>query len=256
MGTEAKPYYARKLEEAFAARKKVNPSYSLRAFSLYLGVQAPSLSSMIKGKRKVPRQTARRMLSRLNLSALERDRFLNSLSINPKDLGVPESYSVDAELYESVVAEWEHYALLSLMETEDFRHDPAWMAGRLGLAETRAQECLERLESCGLLRRHEDGRFEKTHLNLTTSDDVASRALRKAHREELEMGIRKLETVPLVARDFSSMTVSISPEKIVQAKELLRKFRREFTRLLEDEPGSEVFQLCLQFYPLTERRRP
>lgn len=257
MTTAAKPYYRRKLEESFAARQRQRPAYSLRAFARFLGVQAPTLSAVLAGKRALPRTAAPVVARKLELSPAERARFLGSLPRNGSasaGADTPENsrHLLNEETHHRVIAEWEHYAILALMDTSAFRADATWIGERLGIGRLRADVCLTNLLEAGLLKRAAGGKLVKTHLEVRTTDDVVSNALRQSHREALQMGEAKLTNVPLTLRDFSSMTVAIRPNQVDEAKRLLRKFRSDFAKILEEDAGTEVFQLCLQFYPLTQ----
>ena len=62
----------------------------------------------------------------------------------------------------------------------------------------------------------------------------------------------KLDDVPVEFRDFSSMTIAVDPEKLPEAKAVIREFRQKMASLLRDGNKTEVFQFALQLYPLTD----
>jgi uncharacterized protein (TIGR02147 family) len=88
---------------------------------------------------------------------------------------------------------------------------------------------------------------------LKTPDDIASRALRKAHLEELLLAQDKLQSVPVELREFGSVTLATSRDAIPQIKAALRRFQKELLDLAEGDKSEneEVFQFCVQFFPLT-----
>lgn len=258
MGDSSQPFYLRRLLEEFGRKQRVNPAYSLRAFARFLGIQPPTLSAVLRGKRALPLAVAAPIARKMGLSPLEADRFLKSLrSIrsdrrpSPEPASAPPHVLNEASGYR-LLSEWEPLAILSLMDTLDFRDEPEWIAARLGIEPARAQEAITCLVEAGLVVRPATGAMEKVYRDVTTAEDVASKAIREAHRGTLEMGVRKLDSVPLARRDFSSINVAIDLERIGQAKELIRRFRRDFAEVLEEGPGREVFRLALQFYPLTQ----
>ena len=53
-------------------------------------------------------------------------------------------------------------------------------------------------------------------------------------------------------RDFSSTTVAIDLDKLPEVKTIIREFRQKMTTLLRDGKKTDVFQLAIQFYPLTK----
>jgi hypothetical protein len=70
------------------------------------------------------------------------------------------------------------------------------------------------------------------------------------HLETLDQGKEKLE-LDVELRDFSSIMLAIDPEKLPEAKTIIREFRQKMASLLKHGHRSEVYQLAIQFYPLT-----
>ncbi len=68
--------------------------------------------------------------------------------------------------------------------------------------------------------------------------------------DTLDMGKNKLEEVELELRDFSSMTIAGNPEKLAEAKTIIREFRQKLASLLRDGEKTEVYQIAIQLYPL------
>lgn len=73
--------------------------------------------------------------------------------------------------------------------------------------------------------------------------------------ETLEIGKNKLEEIEVELRDFSSATVAIDLEKLPEAKTIIREFRQKMSALLRDGEKTDVYQLAIQFYPLTENAK-
>ena len=48
------------------------------------------------------------------------------------------------------------------------------------------------------------------------------------------------------------MTLAIDPEKIPEAKLIIREFRKKMGSLLNSGTKREVYQLGIQFYPVTK----
>ena len=116
----------------------------------------------------------------------------------------------------------------------------------------RAEVVLNNLINCGLLSQNEDGEFEKAHPDIKTTEDIASNALKESHKETLSMGKDKLEEIEVELRDFSSTTVAVDLEKLPEAKTIIREFRQKMTALLRDGNKTDVYQLAIQFFPLTD----
>jgi uncharacterized protein (TIGR02147 family) len=249
-------YYVRFLKEGLSRRQRTNPRYSLRSYARDLDVHPATLSQVFKGRRPLPLKDSRKVTLKLGLSPREQTLFMESLfqsktklddiRIDPND----ERFMLD-ESHFKVIAEWEHYAVLTLFDTEGFEPLTSAIALRLGISTDRTEVVLSNLTTSGLLKA-EDGRLQKSHPSVRTTEDIKSQALKLSHRETLEMGMRKLDETEIEFRDFSSTTLAVDPEKLTEAKTIIREFRQKMASLLRDGRRTEVYQLAIQFYPLTK----
>ncbi|RYZ73211.1 MAG: TIGR02147 family protein, partial [Proteobacteria bacterium] len=237
-------------------RQRNNPAYSLRAFARFLGIQAPTLASVINGKRVLPQHYCDLFAKKLLLSPKEKTQFLKSVQNQRPQKGAAETEYESIHLLNEnaafkVIAEWEHYAILSLIDTRDFESSTEHIASRLGVTNQRASICLQNLEAAGLIKVSANGEICKMHADVKTTEDTASVALQISHKESLELGLKKLESISVADRDYSSSTFAMPLSRMPDAKKLIRKFRREFTKLFDDHNGEDVFQINIQLYPLT-----
>jgi uncharacterized protein (TIGR02147 family) len=251
-------YHVHLLSEGLTRKQRSNPRYSLRSYARDLDVHPATLSQVLKGKRPLPFKDARKVAHRLGLSPKQQTLFfesflqsktkLDSIQVDPND----ERFMLD-ESYFKVIAEWEHYAVLTLFDTEGFVPSVEMISSRLGVLETRAQVVLDNLHGAGLLN-SENGKVIKAHPSVRTTEDIRSQALKRSHLETLEIGMKKLEETDVELRDYSSMNLAIDPQKITEAKTIIREFRQKMASLLRDGQKTEVYQLAIQFYPLTQKQ--
>jgi len=260
MGASASEFYRNRIRIEFDRIRKRNPAYSLRAFAGKLDLHPGTLSSVLKGKRGIPRRKGTQVAARLGLTGLERKFFLESL--NARDAETPDSAvaaapvrMLELQLHSTIIAEWEHSAVISLFDLTGFRPTAEAMTSRLGVPQSRLRVVLRNLERAGFVRRGTGGVYAKVASDFATPDDIPSSALREAHFQELELARRKLESEPVERRQYSSLTVALAPENLPKAKELTRKFMMELGTLLERGERSEVYQVCLQIFPLTEAEK-
>ncbi|RZA08230.1 MAG: TIGR02147 family protein [Proteobacteria bacterium] len=217
----------------FKQRKIKNAAYSLRAFSRAAKVSPGRLSEYLAGKRPLTPKVATKIAGELGTTRRGRQEFS----------------TVEDETF-AVVADWQHFAILSLMETKAFRSDEKWIARRLGISALEAREALARLLRTGLVvMRGKD--YIPSGKNLSTSEDIPSAALRRSHRQSLEQAIDSLENVSVERRDISSVTMAIDAAKLPLAKAAIREFRRKLMNLLETGDANEVYNLNIQLHPLT-----
>jgi uncharacterized protein (TIGR02147 family) len=239
--------------------QKTNPQYSLRAYSKKVGVHVGALSSILNGKRNVSRELAERITTKLMLDPQERSEILchfpEKRRYQKSDLTNafpdPRYLEFNASQFK-VVAEWEHFAVMSLLNCEGFQGKVSWISGRLGITETRATQVIQRLLELGLFSLNENGEITRSKQSYRTSDDVADLSLKKCHDETLELAKESLHRDPVEVRDFTSITMAIDPRKLSMAKERIRKFQDELSDLLEEGTRTEVYRLSMQVFPLSK----
>lgn len=244
------------LNTKLAELKVKNPSYSLRAFAKKTGLTSSALSEILRGKRRVSRELACRIARKLCLAP---DEAQELLGLFPEKLTYDSAARDQAIRYTQlnmdhfhVISDWYHFAILSLIETQGYRHDPEWVARRLGIKTSEARAAFERLERLGMIEVDKKGRATRHDVHYATSDEVASVSLRKLHAQNLELARRSLEVDDIHERDFTAMTLAIDPKDLPEAKKMLREFTDRFTARLERGAKKEVYKLCLQFIPLSK----
>ena len=250
-------YYIAKIREELSLKQRANPNYSHRAYARDLGLHSSTLSSILKGRRPLPLKNSKYVAAKLNLGPKERTLFLESLyrtKTNIDEIKIDENddrFILD-ETYYKVIAEWEHMTVETLLEVDHFIATPENVAERLGITVNRAQVVLNNLLTCGLVKQDEQGKLVKVHAYIRTTEDVASQALRAAHVEALDIGKQKLDEIEVELRDFSSMTIAMDMERMPEVKTIIREFRQKMMALLRDGEKTDVCQLAIQFYPLTQ----
>jgi uncharacterized protein (TIGR02147 family) len=246
----------RTLHAQFQAAQLKNPAFSLRAFAKRLGLAHSALSEILNGKRRVSLKLAKRLLERSDIDP-QKSRAILKLFDRDQETSAAAYTPLDMEQFK-IISEWFHFAILSLAETSDFRDEPAWIADRLNIRTRDAEQALKRLEDLAFLKRGKSGKLKASGIQYTTSDDVKSLALRRCHAQNLELAKNALETVEISERDFTSLTLALDPEQLPLAKKLIRKFQDEFEATLPSKRKLEVYKLCMQFFPLSQRyeRKP
>lgn len=249
----------RLLRNTLAQRRERNPAYSLRAFAKSLRMEASAVSELMNGKRLATLPIALRIADALALSPAEREALLSqAVDRRRKDFrraslplqSVASRMQLSQDQYQTI-AEWQHFAILSLAETEGFRSDPEWIAGRLGLTKSKVEASVRRLVRLEMLR-EENGQLEPTGLAYATPDEIRDASVRSGHFQNLDLARASLENDELSARDFGAMTMSIDPDLLPEAKRRIREFRRELSAFLESGRKREVYKVCLQLFPLTK----
>ncbi len=246
------PSYLSTLLREYERRKKLNPSYSIRSYARYLGIHPSSLSNVLRQKRRLPDEVAHKIALKLVLSPKERARFVLSNSPQPMtEFSSKTDIQLTEEIHFKVISEWQYYALLSLIETENFRSDTKWISQRLGLSELKVHSILSDLRQLNLITTDNDN-FKTNYLNLRTTEDIPSEALKRARREDLKLAEQTLDEVSVTLRDFSGSTLTVAQADIPELKKMIRDFRKKFMNKAENKPGNQVYKLGIQFFPVTK----
>ncbi|MAF92005.1 MAG: hypothetical protein CL674_12110 [Bdellovibrionaceae bacterium] len=250
-------YYIQKIKEELSLRQRKNPSYSLRSYARDLGMHSSSLSQVLHRKRNLPFSKAQSVVQALDLNEEERTLFLNSFyrsktKIDDIDISELQKSYIVKNTHHKVLAEWEHFAVTELFDLNDFLVTKESISKKLGIALNRADVVLQNLEDAGLLKYDTtSSQYHRIHENISTTEDVSNSALKQSHKEILEIASNKLEEIPLEFRDFSSVNMAVDPSKITEVKSIIREFRQKMLALLRDGEKKDVYQLSIQFFPLS-----
>ena len=242
------------LQRQLTDRCKRNPRYSLRAFAKSLEVDPSTLSQILSGKRALTKRSIKSFTDRLGASPEELKEFGMLANTQEEALAAAteRAYQQVALDTFSVMAEWYHYAILELTYVRNFQANPRWISNKLGITAEEAKAAIERLQRLGLLL-VDDNSMIKSARHLTNQSSVnTSAAHRELQKQVIEKAMLAVDECLPEEKDITSMTMAIDPSKIDQAKDLIRKFRRELCALLESGTQTRVYNLAVQLYPISK----
>lgn len=234
------------LLEEFTRSRARNPRFSMRAFASRIDVAQSVLSELLNGNRPLTKKTARRILQGLSRDPQEISRILESSGENQI------AYTqLDMDQFH-LISDWYYYAILSLCATEGFRATPDRVASRLGISPLIAKQALTRLERLKLLAR-KGTQLIPVGPAFAAISPVAHLALRKANQQNIALAEKALSEVPVEVRDFTAITLCFDPDRIEDARRMIKSFRRNFDRVMESGRKREVYKLCIQLFPLSQQ---
>ena len=236
------------LRTAIEERSQRNPGYSLRAFARASGISHTVLSLVLSGKRPLSKKAALKLADYLELDPESRQNVLKPYESKP----TPEFSTLSLDAF-SVISDWYHYAILSLMELPDAKLDARWIAKRIGISVLDAKMAIERLQRLELLVEDAEGRFHQRGLPIKIDNTVSTAATRRFHKQVLARAAESIEKDDIAERDFSSMTFAMDVSSVEFARERIREFRRQLTAELEmrGTPQS-VYYLTVQLFPVAK----
>ncbi len=201
-----------------------NPSYSLRAFARSIEIDPSSLSKILNAQRNIPTTSLSKVLRFLNLEPKEEKVFLKSIS-NFKPLKQKIRHStnmpiiLDEITYKEIIENWEYYAILNIVELDNFIPTTQHISHRLGLEESQANEMVNLLIQVNLLELCPNKKWKRTYKTLTTTNNKTSLAIKNAHKQELQLAIQALYDFPTSETGFYSATVQTNKVTINRIKE-------------------------------------
>jgi len=218
---------------------------SLRKLALRAEISTGKLSEILNEKKP---------LSPYYISKLSRALELNSTDhaqkvSNFKEVSRPDRMLKEDEL--CFIQQWYHLAILNLIKTENTSSSAKWISQRLLITEEETTQALERLTRLKLVE-EKDGQLVRTNGFTTTTNNIPSEVIRTMHEEMIKKSLKAVRDVSVDFRDISYITMAINPEKIKKAKEEIKLFRRKIAKILETDPSTEVYSLCVQLIPLTK----
>jgi uncharacterized protein (TIGR02147 family) len=262
------------LKDYFVQKKSENKGFSLRVISDRAGFKARDYILRVMNNERNLSQSGIFMLSRaLRLSAKESDYFLNLVGFNQSKIPSEKEFfykrmsdickygrhqKLRQDQYD-FFSEWYYSALRSLLPVIDFKDDFAEIGRFLDppLSPGQVKKAVELLLQLGLLNRDKNGRYTVSIPAVTAGDEVTSVALLHFHRQSLDLAKRAVERYPAEHRDISGVTMSLSRVGFEKLKAEIQDFRKRVMLIAEQDSNEEgVFQLNLQFYPLSKRKKP
>ncbi len=239
------------LIKEFDRKRKRNPSYSLRAYSKYLEIDPSNLSKIIKGSKVPGGKLASRLCQKLGINYQELE-SLTALQI--KD----ENYSEYAIDQFTIISDWYHYAILELIKIDGYQiySMRSQIAGVLEITYEELEASLARLSKLEYISIDIEKNIIVNTENKSSSiiSVSTSEAHRNGQKQILEKAIDALDSTPIEMRSQSSMTMAIDKNKISEAKNLIKNFRRELASYLSNSDDlNEVYHLSISLYPVSNK---
>jgi uncharacterized protein (TIGR02147 family) len=242
--------------------------FSLRWIAQRAGFTSPStLSMVINGKRALPRNKLTALADALKLLPDEIERFRLLFEMDLCDDQAQrtriqdqlrrdqhfEDISLDGyEIYEH----WYLPIIREMVELQDFKADPFWIAGKIGITPMEARDALFKLIQIGMIKQQES-KLERSTPSLQPkqiSDKAKARV--QSYNRQLTQISQDAASWPTESRYFNSLTVSISKKTLDRIPELIRRLIIEIDQLAEsDSTRDDVIQINVQMLNVTDVNR-
>jgi uncharacterized protein (TIGR02147 family) len=202
-------------------------------------VDPSTLSKILSGQRKLGPRAQINLLQKLGFNfEFEKD-FFSQIS----DLDFEE------------IPEWYDTAILEQLRVTGFKATQKTLSQVFDLSEQQIESALQRLKKLKMIEISKSGIVRDLTSGQTTNiaSPTTTLAKRRLQRQFLEKAIRSIDQDPLDLRDMSTITCAIDPEKIPEAKEKIKQFRRELANFLTPGRKSKrVFNVTFALYPISK----
>ncbi len=259
--------YRAYLKAVLIEKQQKNPAYSLRAMARDIGLKAPHLSALTKGKKGISIQSAYKIAKNLNLDSKQTEYFCNLVqfetatspefkeSFYQKLRSQNEKFQMSdlsLDLFH-VIADWYHIPILEMVGLENFKFTPENIGKRLGISNLQTEVAIERLMRLELLEKDESGKFQKVHNNYLFKSKKSNDALQRFHKQMLVKASESIDTQDPTERYFGTQTFSIDTSQIDEAKQILEEARQKIIALFEKGgKRNETYHLGLHLFRLTK----
>ena len=246
--------------------------YSYEVFSEELGLGRNNVAYLIiKGKRSLSMKNGKKIASSLGFSALEKKYWLalveyqNESDSLAREVLLRKLVAIKAKTFtrkdevaiNSFFSEWWHAVIFELIKLPDFHNDLEWINRRLqnSLRARDIASSMKLLSDLGLiLVDSKTGEIELLKQDFNAGDEVKSLAVVRFHHVFMDLAKQSITEVSEAYREINSLTLCIAREDLLEYKREIRTFLRKINRLAEKNgKQNEVYQLNLQFFPLTKQ---
>lgn len=260
------------LRDAYEARKLKNPSFSYRYIAGKIGVDSGTLSRILKGERKLDPEMAGGFARIFGLDTQEQH-FFESLVLYGQAKSLTEKNHFLEKLFRlrgvkigtleerqySFYKEWYYSALRELLRFHPFQGDWKKLAKKLrpSIRPIEAKRAVRLLEEIGLLAADPIRGYRPTESVISSGEQIQALFVNNLHLAMGELALHTLRDASPAERDFSGLTLSLSPNGFEKLKFRLKQYRREMLALAQQDEGENcVYQVNLQAFPLTHVSDP
>ncbi|MEZ4815958.1 MAG: DUF4423 domain-containing protein [Bdellovibrionota bacterium] len=255
-----KPYYREALLDNFERIRKKRKSYSLRSYAKDLDILAPTLSNVLRGKRSLSFYAAIKAVEHLKLNPTQRAAFIESVlgdkkqnsSISKSNASLKKALVLKSSIHDEFVSDPIYFSVLSYLNTDKGDKSSKGIARAFSVSQLKVGHVVTRLLEAGLLRL-KGGELVLTTSAFSSTDNIPSEAIRKAHRATLNSALKKLDEVSIKHRDYRSLKMPFSKSSMPLVKKEMKLFMEKIYRIASKEKDKdEVYELALQFFPQTQ----
>ncbi|MGA2506263.1 MAG: TIGR02147 family protein [Chitinispirillaceae bacterium] len=264
--------YRKFLSDFYKEKKSSNKNYSHRFIARHVGFKSGGhFSLIISGKTNISISYIERLTDFLKLKKKEAIYFQNMVLFNQakshdekkrcfeKMISSKEARvrTLNAERYE-FYDKWYYSAVREVLSFYPFRGDYDGLAQMLSpqISASEAKHAIALLERLDLVRREVDGRYTVTDALISTGYDAQSLCINNFVLNALELSKNSMDRFDRNERNFSWVSLSVSPEGYGKIIDEIRECRRRImTMAANDQHPDRAYLFNFQVFPLSKQYR-
>ncbi|MDB5051879.1 MAG: hypothetical protein JWO30_4950 [Fibrobacteres bacterium] len=260
--------YRKYLADYYREQKAGNPKFSHRYFSLRVGYNSSGFfSDVLTGKKNLTGPVLLKLAKTLKLRKEDEEYFINLVNFN-------QAGTIDEKnrFYEKLIgasrvrvdvlqidkfeyfSKWHHAAVRELLCFHPFRGDFRALGKKLvpHITPDQAKQSVRLLLELGMLKIDTEGRYLPAASMVGTGEGFLSLNVGNFQRAFMDLAREGLDRFPREARDFSTVTFSMSMAELAQAREAITALRRKLMAISDKCARPDVvFQFNSQLFPLS-----
>lgn len=256
------------LKEQFKYIQRQNPQYSMRALARDLKLAPSFVSEILNGKRSIPKSRLSSFKNVLKMDDIKSTLLDHSLAQeikmkfpqienikNEKNIPPVWEYTEMVSKQFPLLSHWINIALMDLVTCSNFDPNPDVIARRLQITKNEAIDAFNLLVRMEFIKQ-ENGRWIKSSKKIKFPTRQSMPIVRELHSQLIKLALKKLQ-VETTDKDFQNRLINGfvfagNPKKFTAARSKLNEALFEVVEMLSEGECSEVYQLNVQFLPITQ----
>ncbi len=250
-------------------KKRVNPSWSFGLWASKLELNSiSSITMIINGQRHAGKKIQTSLIKYFQFNSKEAYYFEELVKIAKSSKNDPSLTILMLEQNDDLKTlreenteqvdlffNWKAHCIKELTQLSDFEASGNWIEKRTNglIKNEEANKLLSALLKNGFLETNNiNGRETISAVgSIHPTKEVTMDAAKAYHKGLMENSYEAINT-DKEKRSLHASTLSLLKEDLPKAKEMIREFQIKFSEEIEQNPADEVYQLNIQFFPLTK----
>ncbi|MGL1934511.1 MAG: TIGR02147 family protein [Fibrobacterales bacterium] len=261
--------YRTYLKEYYEYKKSVDSTFTYRVFAKLAGIGSPSVyGDLVTGRRNMTASLIPKFVKAIGLKEKEQQYLIQMMYFThaKTQKSKEETFEVLAKMLPNSIRtltrsqreyykQWYHVAIREVLAvfdvTDDFRDLGLFLTPQVSLLKVKKAmkllQDLELIEKVNGFWRPKSGKIIGDHIDVFTMRDV--------QKQMIDLGKEAIDMYTPEKRNVSAIAMSVSSKGIERMIRKINMFRREMADLAQsDDDENQVYQLNLQFFPLTKEQ--